>query len=61
MQNYNKELIILIITIMSTFKEQSLRIKTARAQADKAINSLKGILLGINLDGEVNEKEINEK
>lgn len=60
MQNYNKELIILIITIMSTFNEQSLRIKTARAQADKAINSLKGILLGINLDGEVNEKEINE-
>lgn len=28
--------------------------------ADKAISSLKGILQGINLDGELHEKEINE-
>lgn len=40
--------------------QQILDIYTSRAQADKAISSLKGILLGINLDGEVNEREINE-
>ncbi len=45
---------------MSTLDEQTLKIYTAKSQADKAINSLKGILLGINLDGEVNPKEINE-
>lgn len=33
---------------------------TSKARADKAISSLKGILLGIYLDDEVNEKEINE-
>ncbi|WP_426328615.1 BRCT domain-containing protein [Pedobacter sp. R-06] len=37
-----------------------LDVYTSKAQADKAISSLKGILLGINLDGEVNEKEISE-
>lgn len=37
-----------------------LDIYTSKAQADKAISSLKGILLGINLDGEVNEQEIKE-
>jgi NAD-dependent DNA ligase len=37
-----------------------LRIYTGKSQADKAINSLKGILLGINLDNEVNAHEIQE-
>lgn len=45
---------------MSKIDEQTLKIYTAKAQADKAISSLRGILLGINLDGDVNEKEINE-
>ena len=45
---------------MSTIDPQSLKIYTAKAQADKAINSLKGILLGIGLDKVINEKEINE-
>jgi NAD-dependent DNA ligase len=45
---------------MSKIDEQTLKIYTAKAQADKAISSLKGILLGINLDNDVNEKEINE-
>ena len=42
---------------MSTIDPQSLKIYTAKAQADKAINSLKGILLGIGLDKVINEKE----
>ena len=33
---------------------------TSRSEADKAINSLKGILLGISMDGEVNTAELNE-
>lgn len=37
-----------------------LNIVTARSQADKAINSLKGILLGINMDGIVDSNEIIE-
>ena len=37
-----------------------LNIITSRARADKAINSLKGILIGINLDQEVNKIEVNE-
>lgn len=45
---------------MDKVDEQLLKIYTAKAQADKAINSLKGILLGITLDNEVNAKEINE-
>jgi len=45
---------------MNKIDEQSLKIYTAKAQADKAISSLKGILLGINLDETVNDKEINE-
>jgi NAD-dependent DNA ligase len=45
---------------MSNIDEQTLKIYTAKAQSDKAISTLKGILLGINLDGTVNEKEINE-
>ena len=45
---------------MSNLDDQTLKVYTAKAQADKAISSLKGILLGINLDSNVNEKEINE-
>lgn len=45
---------------MNRLEENKLKVFTAKAQVDKAINSLKGILLGINLDGNVNEKEINE-
>lgn len=45
---------------MNKLEEQTLKVYTAKAQADKAISSLKGILLGINLDGEVNEMEIKE-
>lgn len=45
---------------MENIDAQSLKIFTAKSQADKAINSLKGILLGINLDNVVSEKEINE-
>lgn len=45
---------------MTNFDEEYHRIYTSKQEADKAIHSLKGILLGINLDGEVNEKEINE-
>lgn len=45
---------------MNNLDEQTLKVFTAKSQADKAINSLKGILLGINFDGEVHPKEINE-
>ncbi|RDI14429.1 BRCT domain-containing protein [Flavobacterium sp. AG291] len=38
----------------------TLNLYTSKARADKAISSLKGLLLGINLDGEVNETEIKE-
>jgi|SRR5690554_691958 len=40
--------------------EKTLQVITSKSQADKAINSLKGILLGINLDKVVNSNEINE-
>jgi len=36
------------------------RLYTTKSENDKAINSLKGLLLGINLDGEVNDYEIIE-
>ena len=45
---------------MSELSEKELNIVTSRARADKAISSLKGILIGINSDQEVNEEEINE-
>lgn len=45
---------------MSELSQKELEVFTSKARADKAINSLKGILLGINLDEQVNEKEINE-
>lgn len=40
--------------------ELSYRLYTAKAENDKAINSLKGILQGINLDREVNVAELRE-
>jgi len=40
--------------------DKTLQIITSKSQADKAINSLKGILLGINLDKTVNKDEIDE-
>jgi NAD-dependent DNA ligase len=49
-----------IVNNMSKVDQRTLNIITAKARADKAISSLKGVLLGINLDGQVNEKEINE-
>jgi len=39
---------------------RTLQIVSSKSQADKAISSLKGILLGINFDSEVNENEITE-
>ncbi|GAA4443322.1 hypothetical protein GCM10023188_43890 [Pontibacter saemangeumensis] len=47
---------------MSTGNYDSLvyRKHTTRSEADKAINSLKGILQGIKLDGEVNASEVKE-
>ncbi|MDC9721463.1 MAG: BRCT domain-containing protein [Urechidicola sp.] len=45
---------------MSELSEKELNIVTSRARADKAISSLKGILIGINSDQEVNQEEINE-
>jgi hypothetical protein len=40
--------------------QTTLNILTVRSQADKAINSLKGILLGINMDGVVDANELEE-
>jgi NAD-dependent DNA ligase len=45
---------------MSNINQELLKIYTAKAQADKAISSLKGFLLGIKLDDEINVNEINE-
>lgn len=45
---------------MKNIDEETLKIYAVKSLADKALNSLKGILVGINLDGEINEKEINE-
>jgi hypothetical protein len=45
---------------MSKLNQLELGVITSKARADKAINSLKGILLGINLDKEVNTPEVNE-
>lgn len=45
---------------MNKVDQQLLKIYTAKSQADKAINSLKGILIGVRADEEVNEIEINE-
>lgn len=40
--------------------QTTLNILTVRSQTDKAINSLKGILLGINMDGIVDKEEMEE-
>lgn len=45
---------------MKQLAEAELMLYTSKSRADKAINSLKGILLGINMDGEVNENEVQE-
>ncbi|UUC44694.1 BRCT domain-containing protein [Flavobacterium cerinum] len=45
---------------MKDIDAATLQIYTSKSKADKAISSLKGLLLGINMDGEVNETEIKE-
>ena len=45
---------------MQEYDNLSFRQFTSRSEADKAINSLKGILLGINLDKIIDEAEISE-
>ena len=45
---------------MELVDELQFRIYTAKQEADKAIHSLKGILLGINFDNEVNAHEASE-
>ena len=45
---------------MSKLSQKELDIVTSRARADKAISSLKGILIGINSDNEVSDQEISE-
>lgn len=45
---------------MSNLNQKELMVVTTKARADKAINSLKGILLGIKSDEEVNKIEVNE-
>lgn len=45
---------------MSNIDEKTLNIVTIKQRADKAISSLKGILLGIKSDGTVNSNEIKE-
>ncbi len=45
---------------METIESIKSRIFTTKAEADKAINCLKGLLEGINLDGEVNVAEVDE-
>lgn len=45
---------------MRGLDNEILEIITTKARTDKAISTLKGILLGINFDRHINEKEINE-
>lgn len=45
---------------MEDMNQNELQVVTAKARADKAISTLKGILLGINSDNEVNQKEFEE-
>jgi len=45
---------------MSDLSQQELLIVTSKSRADKAINTFKGILLGINANKEVNQIEITE-
>lgn len=48
------------INRMKNMDQQTLNVMTAKSRADKAINSLKGILQGINIDKKVTEQEIIE-
>lgn len=43
-----------------SYENLSFRQFTTRSEADKAINSLKGILLGINMDGHIRPSEVRE-
>ncbi|RQO40524.1 hypothetical protein DBR39_06155 [Chryseobacterium sp. KBW03] len=45
---------------MSNFENPDLQILTSKARADKAINSLKGLLLGIISDDIIDAKEMDE-
>jgi len=45
---------------MGKISDFELKIYTSKADAEKAVNSLNGILLGIKLDEEINAKEIRE-
>lgn len=45
---------------MNKTDEQDYKVFTGRQEADKAMHTLKGILLGMNMDGEINAKEITE-
>jgi len=45
---------------MTTFENTTQQIVTLKARADKAINSLKGILLGILSDGKIDSYEMKE-
>jgi hypothetical protein len=45
---------------METNDELTYRVYTTKSEADKAINSLKGILLGISFDGVITGDEIKE-
>jgi len=45
---------------MKNVEELEYRRFTVKSEADKAINSIKGILIGINIDGVVGDSELNE-
>lgn len=45
---------------MREINQKELDVITSKARADKAISTLKGILVGINSDNEVNDDEIDE-
>lgn len=45
---------------MESTNLELLKVYTAKSQADKAISSLKGFLIGIKLDDEINANEISE-
>ncbi|MFP3831353.1 BRCT domain-containing protein [Chryseobacterium sp. SIMBA_028] len=45
---------------MTNFENSDLQLVTSRARADKAINSLKGLLLGIIADDIIDAKEMDE-
>lgn len=57
----NENIIIDNVILDNVVKEKiKIRVQNLKSLTDKAINSLKGILTGINLDDEVNDAEINE-